>query len=175
MIKLIKSLPVLGLLALVFSLQSCNKESEPISFTGIWEIDTASTFVRVVYNQELESQYPNVMNFLRERKYDLKEKILVPNRIEFIEPNLVNFYYDNSEQSVVSGTYTQYEAYVTIVNDMFPLGISAASNNVKLEMYYSTNYILNQLYSLLTAEDDPQEYFSYVIVNADGVGVYRKN
>jgi hypothetical protein len=172
--KLVKSLPVLLLFVVTCSMTSCNKETEPVIFTGTWEIDTSSTFVLFVYNQDLESQYPNVLNFLRLRKYDIKSKIQTPARIEFIEPNRVIFYYDDSKTSPVEGTYTQYEAYVTIVNDIFPSGIAAASNNIKLEIYYGTNYMLNQLYSLLTPEDDPQEYFSYVIDSADGVGVYTK-
>ncbi|MCK9304877.1 MAG: hypothetical protein M0P27_05720, partial [Bacteroidales bacterium] len=133
------------------------------------------SFVRVMYNQDLVSQYPNVLDFLVRKKYDLKEKILVPDRIEFISPNVVKFYYSSDIQRVVNGSYTQSDSYVTIVNDNFPFGISAATNNIKLEIYYPTNYILNQLYSLLTVQDDPQEYFSYVIVNADGVGVYTKS
>lgn len=162
-------------LAVCLLLQGCNKELAPVSFTGSWDIDTSSTFIQIIYNESLVTQYPDVMNFLMERKYDLKEKILVPYRVEFVAPNVVNFYYDNDYQPVVTGTYIQDNAYVSIVNEMFPFGITALTNNVKLEIFYGKDYILNQLYSLLTPEDDPQEYFSYVIDNAVGVGVYTKS
>lgn len=170
--KLTKFLSIVSLTIMVLSLSGCNKEPDPIVLTGSWQLDSASTFLQIFYNPAIASENPGAIQFLQDNKEKILNQIKKPEIIQFVEPNTVNFLYKTTSTTPLTGTFEQFEIYVSIKNSIFPNGITGASNNQKLEIYYDKTYMLGILNSILTPEDDSQETFSALIEAFDGVGVY---
>ena len=173
MIKLTKFLSILAIAVFSLSVSSCNKPAEPIVLTGSWQLDTSLTFMQVIYNPSSAIEYPNALKYLKDNWYKILKEIKTPATIQFVQPNVVNFLYPApSITPTVTGTFSQYEIYVTITNTLFPKGLTGASNNQKLEVYYGKDYMMGILNSILTPADDAPENFSKLIDQFDGVGVY---
>lgn len=172
--KLTKFLSVAAIALLSLSLFSCNKESEPVVLEGSWQLDSAATFLQIVYNPTYAEMCPSAFKYLNSHKEEILKEIRKPGIIQFSAPNVVNFVYKDPVASTVPGTYTQYDIYVIIKNSIFPNSIAAASNNKKLEVYYTKDYMLSILYSMLKPTDDAPETFANLIVSFDGVGVYTR-
>jgi len=170
--KLTKFLSIVAFAIIVLSISGCNKEPEPIVLTGSWQLDSTSTFLQIFYNPTFASENPRAIQFLKDNKEKILKEIKKPEIIQFVAPNTVNFVYKNSSAPTVTGTFEQFEIYVSIKNSIFPNGLTGASNNQKLEIYYDKTYMLGILNSILTPEDDSQETFSTLIEEFDGVGVY---
>lgn len=172
--KLTKFLSIVALTITVLSLSGCNKEPDPIVLTGSWQLDSTSTFLQIFYNPTFASENPRAIQFLKDNKEKILKEIKKPEIIQFVEPNIVNFVYKSSSTPPLTGTFEQFEIYVSIKNSIFPNGITGASNNEKLEIYYDKTYMLGILNSILTPQDDSQETFSTLIEAFDGVGVYTR-
>ncbi len=168
-----KLLSFAAALVLFLSLWGCNKELQPIVLTGSWELDTASVIVHIVYNNEVAADYPQTITFLQRNIHNIRREIMKPKTIVFRLPNITESYYNLVPLPVV-GTYTQENAYFTIVNAMFPNGISGASDNIRLELYYDRDHLMNILYLLLTDQDDHPSVYNSLIETYHGVGSYRK-
>ena len=170
--KLTKFLSIAVIAIISLSLSSCNKEAEPIVLTGSWELDSTSTFLQISYNPIYAEEYPSAIQYLKDNLNKILKEIKKPDTIQFIEPNTVNFLYNPTPGTMVAGTFEQFDIYVNIYNALFPGGLTGASNNQRLEIYYSKNDMLGILYSMLTPADDAPETFSKLIDQFDGVGVY---
>jgi hypothetical protein len=173
--KLNKFLSLIAVAIIAFSISGCNKPVEPIVLTGRWQLDSISTFLLIQYNPSYKEQYPTAYQYLVNNKERILKEIKKPEKIEFIQPNVVNFIFKSPLTPSLSGTFTQYQIYVTITNTLFPLGITGASNNQKLEIYYGKEYMMGILNSMLTPSDDAPENFELLIDKFDGVGVYTKS
>ncbi|MEN6618547.1 MAG: hypothetical protein ABFC28_03490 [Rikenellaceae bacterium] len=171
--KLTKFLSIVTVAIISLSLSGCNKDPDPIILTGSWQLDPTATFLQIYYNSSYASEYPSAIQFLKDNKDKILKEIKKPEIIQFVAPNTVNFIYEASSSTPpVVGTFEQFEIYVNIKNPIFPNGLTGASNNQKLEIYYSKEYMMSILYSILTPADDTQETFSNLIEGFDGVGVY---
>ena len=166
-------LKILSILTISASLYSCNKEIDPIVLTGSWELDTLSVIVNIVYNPQVAEEYPNTLIFLEKNKHNLRRELMKPQRIVFKAPNVSEFYY-NDVPLPVTGTYLQESAYFVIHNTLFSDGILGASDNLRLELYYSKDRLMQILFNFLTNEDDSQETFSRLIEQFNGIGSYKK-
>ncbi|MFA6333961.1 MAG: hypothetical protein WCX48_00195 [Bacteroidales bacterium] len=170
--KLTKFLSVAVIAILSLSISSCNKEADPIILTGSWQLDPSATFLQIIYNPTYAEMYPSAIQYLKDNKEKILTEIKKPDIIQFSDPNVVDFIYTSPLAPTVTGTFDQFEIYVNIKNALFPTGIAGASNNHKLEIYYTKDYMMSILYSILTPEDDSQDTFSKLIEQFDGVGVY---
>lgn len=176
--KLTKFLSIVAVAIFSLSLSSCNKEAEPIVLDGSWQLDTTATFLQIFYSPAYASDYPSAIQFLKDNKDKILKAIKKPETIQFVAPNTVNFIYKTSSTPPVAGTYQQFEIYVNITNPLFPNGLTGASNNQKLEIYYSKEYMMSILYTILPQPVDPQytqEIFSKLIEEFDGIGVYVRS
>lgn len=175
MMKLTKFMSLIAVAVFAISVSSCNKPADPIVLTGSWQLDTSLTFMQVIYNPAYATEYPNALKYLKDNWYKILKEIKTPQTIQFVQPNVVNFLYSTESKPTVTGTFVQYEIYVTITNSLFPNNITGASNNQKLEIYYGKSYMMGILNSMLTANDEPSENFTKLIDQFDGVGVYLKS
>ncbi len=165
---------LLSLMTISLSLFSCNKEIDPIVLNGSWELDTLSVIVNIVYKPEVAEEYPNTLIFLEKNKHNLRRELMKPQRIVFKSPNISEFYY-NDVPLPITGTYIQESAYFVIHNSLFNDGIIGASDNLRLELYYSKDRLMQILFNFLTEEDDTQDTFIRLIEQFNGIGSYKKS
>jgi len=170
--KLNRFLTVVALAVLSISLTSCNKEQAPIVLTGSWKIDTAGTALAIRFNQVYADENPVVLQFLEKNKQKVRRLLFNPERVVFDATNAVTFNYTSS--APVVGTYTKSDFYFTITNSVFPDGIYGASDNTYLELYYSKDYMMDLLFSILTENDPPQAEFTELIDQFEAIGLYKK-
>lgn len=170
--SLFSRLTLFSLLVVLLSSTSCNKEAEPIVLTGNWNLDTAGVMVYIVYSPVVAAEYPKTVKFLGDNLQKIRRELMKPQRITFKVPNIAEFTY-NDVPLPVGGTFVQENAVFTITNGMFPEGISGASDNLRLELYYNHEYLMGIIYNLLTEEDDTPAVYNELIQKFEGVGAYR--
>lgn len=170
--KIRRFLTVATLVVLAYSLTSCNKEPEQIVLTGSWGIDTASTALAIIYNQVIADENPTALNYLKDNKNRILAEIKKPELLIFSGTNSVVMKSEGSDD--IAGTYTQSDFYFTITALPYPNGLFGASDNVLLEIYYSKEYMMSLLNSILTPNDPPASTFEQLIDRFEGIGVYKK-
>lgn len=170
--SLFSSITVLALLVVLLSSTSCNKEVEPIVLTGNWNLDTSGVMVYIVYSPAVATEYPKTVKFLGDNLQKIRRELMKPQVITFKAPNIAEFTY-NEVPLPVQGTYVQENAVFTITNGMFPEGLSGASDNLRLELYYKHEYLMSIIYNLLTDQDDTPAIYDELIQKFEGVGAYR--
>lgn len=173
--KKLKSIILLAFTTLLisFSIWSCNKEFEPIVLNGNWDLDTSAVMVYIVYNPVIANEYPETKKFLEKNLQTIRRELMKPLRIAFKAPNKADFIY-NDVPLPVEGTFEQNNGFFTITNVIFPNGISGASDNIRLELYYTYDKLMSILKLLLTEDDDPYEVYQQLIEKFEGVGSFRK-
>ncbi|OFY30259.1 MAG: hypothetical protein A2X17_08460 [Bacteroidetes bacterium GWF2_41_61] len=171
--KINKVISLFSVLLLAISISSCNKELQPIVLTGTWELDTAAVIVRIVYSPVVANEFPETVKFLAANINKIKQELMKPQSIVFKVPNLTEFNY-NDVPLPIHGTYVQENAYFAITNPLFPAGISGASDNLRLELYYDRDYLMMILYTFLTDQDDSPSTYDRLIETFHGVGSYKK-
>jgi len=170
--KIRRFLTVATLVVLAYSLTSCNKEPEQIVLTGSWGIDTAKTSLIILYNQVVADENPLALNYLKANKERIRNFIKKPQTLVFSGTNSVVL--KSEEDDDVEGTFTQNDYYFTITALSYPNGLSGASDNVLLEIYYSKEHMMDLLYSILTPNDPPASAFNQLIDSFEGIGVYNR-
>jgi len=157
----------------LFMMSGCLKDNTSVSFEGTWDIDTSSFLI--VYDEEVSKTNPEAIIYLRDNKTKIIQNIMKPEQIIFTG-TVVDFIYKAYEPDLVyTGTFSTYEIYATIYNHAFTSGIIAACNSRKLELYYTREYMMSILSSILTKKDPDYTIFDDLIDSFDGVGVYYKN
>lgn len=169
---LLSKLSLLALIAILALSSGCNKEIEPIILTGNWDLDTAGVMVYIIYNPNIADEYPATVEFLEKNLQTIRRELMKPQGITFKNPNIAEFTY-NQVPLPVEGTFVQDNALFTITNDLFPKGISGASDNLRLELYYSHEYLMEIIYRLITENDDSTEVYDKLIEKFEGVGAYK--
>ena len=97
--------------------------------------------VYIIYNPNIADEYPATVEFLEKNLQTIRRELMKPQGITFKNPNIAEFTY-NQVPLPVEGTFVQDNAFFTITNDLFPKGISGASDNLRLELYYSHEYLM---------------------------------
>ena len=171
--SLFSRLSLFSLLVVLLSSTSCNKEAQPIVLTGNWDLDTAGVMVYIVYSPIVATAHPTTVKFLGDNLQKIRRELMKPQKMTFKLPNITEFLY-NDVPLPIQGTFVQDNAYFTINNSMFPSGLSGASDNLRIELYYQRDYLMTILYRLLTEEQDSPAVFDELIQKFEGVGAYRK-
>ncbi len=161
------------LLIMCLAMTGCSKDTDTVSFVGIWDIDTSS--FTIVYNEQVYSTHPEAIMFLKNNRENIVRSIMKPEQIIFRNTGVDFVYKSFNPELVYTGNYTVYEIYANIYNRVFPSGITAACNSRKLELYYTTEYMMTILKNMLTEEDPDYSVFESLIISFNGVGVYYKN
>lgn len=155
------------------AMTGCSKDADSVSFVGVWDIDTSS--FTIVYNEQVYSTHPEAIMFLKNNRDNIVKSIMKPEQIIFRNTGVDFVYKTFNPELVYTGTYTVYEIYANIYNRVFPSGITAACNSRKLELCYTTEYMMSILKNMLTEEDPDYNVFESLIISFKGVGVYYKN
>ena len=170
--SLLPLLSIFSLLLVLISSSGCNKETEPIVLTGNWDLDTVGVMVYIVYSPVIAEEYPTTVKFLENNLQKIRRELMKPQRITFKMPNISGFSY-NDVPLPVQGTFSQENAVFTIFNAMFPEGLSGASDNLRMEVYYNREYLMAVICRLLTEDDDSPDVYDRLIEKFEGVGAYR--
>jgi hypothetical protein len=161
------------LLIMCLAMTGCSKDADSVSFVGVWDIDTSS--FTIVYNEQVYSTHPEAIMFLKNNRDNIVKSIMKPEQIIFRNTGVDFVYKTFNPELVYTGTYTVYEIYANIYNRVFPSGITAACNSRKLELYYTTEYMMTILKNMLNKKDPDYNVFESLIISFNGVGVYYKN
>ncbi len=171
--SLFSRLTLFALLVALLSSTGCNKEQAPIVLTGSWDLDTTGVMVYILYVPEVALQHPASIAFLEKNLHNIRRELMKPQRITFITPNIAEYTFYPAPIPV-QGTFVQDNALFTIFSNMFPGGIIGASDNIRLELYYSREHLMAIINNLITAEDDFPQVFNALIDRIEGVGAYKK-
>lgn len=165
---------LLAITSILLLLSGCNKDLNPIVLNGEWDLDTANVKVWIVYSPPVAEAYPETVKFLDKNLNKIRGELKKPQKIVFKRPNTCEFFY-NEVPLPVKGSFVQNNAYFTISNAMFPNGLSGASDNIRIDLYYEYDYLMDIFKRFLTDEDDPPEVYERLIEKFEGVGSYKKS
>ncbi len=174
--KNIKKLLFFAGLFLFLTTTSCYKEIEPIILTGKWDLDTSEVIflpVLKLFDPNTTPEYLTVRNFLEKNNNNIRKELMKPESIVFKLPNIVEFYYKGAPLPII-GTYVQDGAFFTIKNTFFPNGLTGASDNLGLNLFYDREFLFKILYRYITESDGAPEVYNFLIETVHGVGTYKR-